>query len=92
MRCCALEIAIDPAGRKRDADRHVGLGRMGGNMVARLREHGHTVVGYDAAPGVGDVSSLDELVAALDDQRPRVVWVMVPAGSTPSGSASSTPG
>lgn len=58
----------------------VGLGRMGANMAARLRERGHEVVGYDPAPDVDAVRSLDELVAALDDERPRVVWVMVPAG------------
>lgn len=57
----------------------VGLGRMGGNMVTRLRQGGHRVVGYDANPAVSDVSSLAALVAALD--APRTVWVMVPAGA-----------
>ncbi len=56
----------------------VGLGRMGGNMAERLRRAGHTVVGYDQAPGARDVDSVDALVAALP--APRVVWVMVPAG------------
>jgi 6-phosphogluconate dehydrogenase len=56
----------------------VGLGRMGGNMRERLRRAGHTVVGYSRTPAVRDVASLEELVAKLD--RPRVVWVMVPAG------------
>jgi 6-phosphogluconate dehydrogenase len=59
----------------------VGLGRMGGNMAARLREHGHEVVGYDPAPGVGEAGSLEELVSALEPEQPRVVWVMVPAGN-----------
>ena len=60
----------------------VGLGRMGGNMRTRLRNAGHTVVGYDRNPDVSDVSSLEELVAKLGegDQGHRVVWVMVPAG------------
>ena len=56
----------------------VGLGRMGGNMAERLRRGGHTVVGFDRAPGVRDVDSLEALVQALPT--PRVVWVMVPAG------------
>ncbi len=56
----------------------VGLGRMGGNMTERMRRGGLTVVGYDRAPGVRDVESLEALVAALPT--PRVVWVMVPAG------------
>src|ERR1700712_3374152 len=51
---------------------------MGGNMAHRIKNAGHTVVGYDRDPGVRDVASLEELVAALP--APRVVWVMVPAG------------
>ena len=56
----------------------VGLGRMGGNMRERLRRGGHEVIGYDRDPGVSDVGSLSELVAALPS--PKVVWVMVPSG------------
>ncbi|AII10874.1 phosphogluconate dehydrogenase (NAD(+)-dependent, decarboxylating) [Rhodococcus opacus] len=56
----------------------VGLGRMGGNMRERVRAAGHDVVGFDSDPSVRDVGSLVELVARLS--RPRVVWVMVPAG------------
>ncbi|MFG3151888.1 phosphogluconate dehydrogenase (NAD(+)-dependent, decarboxylating) [Streptomyces sp. NPDC048219] len=56
----------------------VGLGKMGGNMRERLRNAGHTVVGYDTNPEKADVASLVELVEQLD--RPRAVWVMVPAG------------
>ena len=36
----------------------VGLGKMGGNMRTRLRNAGHTVVGYDRNPDVADVGSL----------------------------------
>ena len=61
----------------------IGLGRMGGNMAERLRRGGHTVVGYDRAPGVRDVDSLEALVAALPT--PKVVWVMVPAGAATTG-------
>lgn len=66
----------------------VGLGKMGGNMVRRLRGAGHDVVAYDRddalarslgeETGARPVGSLEELVAALD--APRHVWVMVPHG------------
>ncbi|HLI15708.1 MAG TPA: decarboxylating 6-phosphogluconate dehydrogenase [Acidimicrobiales bacterium] len=65
----------------------VGLGRMGANMSLRLVGHGHDVLGYDLgaparqaleAKGVPTVASLAELAARLP--RPRLVWVMVPAG------------
>ncbi|HEV8111838.1 MAG TPA: decarboxylating 6-phosphogluconate dehydrogenase [Planctomycetota bacterium] len=65
----------------------VGLGRMGGNMVRRLVRGGHTCVAFDrdasrvaeiAAEGAKGVSTLHELAAALP--KPRVVWVMLPAG------------
>ncbi|MBA2560060.1 MAG: decarboxylating 6-phosphogluconate dehydrogenase [Propionibacteriales bacterium] len=56
----------------------VGLGKMGSNMLERLRRGGHTVVGFDRNPDASDVANLEELVAALP--APKVVWVMVPAG------------
>jgi 6-phosphogluconate dehydrogenase len=56
----------------------VGLGRMGGNMAARLGAAGHDVVGYDAFSEASQVTSLADLVGKLD--APRVVWTMVPAG------------
>ncbi len=57
----------------------VGLGRMGGNMRARIESAGHTVIGYDTNPEISDVPSIAELVAALPEAG-RVVWIMVPAG------------
>ena len=57
----------------------VGLGKMGNNMRARLRNGGIEVTGYDPRPEVSDVPTLEALVAALPEDR-RVVWVMVPAG------------
>ncbi|MFE1250620.1 phosphogluconate dehydrogenase (NAD(+)-dependent, decarboxylating) [Streptomyces sp. NPDC058735] len=56
----------------------VGLGKMGGNMRERLRNAGHTVIGYDTDPERSDVASLGDLVNRLE--APRTVWVMVPAG------------
>ena len=67
----------------------IGLGRMGGNMVTRLLQHGQQVVAFDSSAeavaraeeqGAAGAHSLEELVARLTD-RPRVVWVMVPAGA-----------
>lgn len=57
----------------------VGLGKMGYNMRARLREDGHDIVGYDPRPEVSDVGSLRDLAGALNT--PRIVWVMVPSGT-----------
>jgi 6-phosphogluconate dehydrogenase len=65
----------------------IGLGRMGGNMVRRLMKGGHACVVYDrgadvvaafAREGATGAKSLEELVSKL--QKPRSVWIMVPAG------------
>lgn len=56
----------------------VGLGKMGGNMRERVRNAGHTVVGYDTNAAISDVPDLAGLVTKLT--APRAVWVMVPAG------------
>jgi len=56
----------------------VGLGKMGANMRERVRDAGHTVIGYDTNPEISDVADLAGLAAELT--APRVVWVMVPAG------------
>lgn len=58
----------------------VGLGKMGGNMAQRLRNGGHTVVGYSRGDDAKrDVDSLEALVERLS--APRVVWLMIPAGA-----------
>lgn len=61
----------------------IGLGRMGGNMRARLRDNGITVTGYDPNPAVTDVPTIAELAQAVP--APRVIWVMVPAGEITTG-------
>nr|WP_301542430.1 decarboxylating 6-phosphogluconate dehydrogenase [Pseudomonas sp. CVAP\ len=66
----------------------IGLGRMGGNIARRLMLNGHTTVVYDrntafvdtlSEEGATGVADLPALVAALD--KPRAVWVMLPAGA-----------
>ena len=57
----------------------IGLGRMGGGLAERLRRGGHEVVGYDRDASLSDVPTLEALVERLS--KPRVAWVMVPAGA-----------
>jgi 6-phosphogluconate dehydrogenase len=55
----------------------VGLGKMGGNMRTRIRNAGHTVVGYDTNQEISDSTSLADMVSKLTGS-PKVVWIMVP--------------
>src|SRR3954464_11666143 len=65
----------------------IGLGRMGGNIVRRLMKHGHRTVVYDKDPkavatlageGAAGAAALEGFGGKLE--RPRAVWVMLPAG------------
>ncbi|MGE3481086.1 MAG: phosphogluconate dehydrogenase (NAD(+)-dependent, decarboxylating) [Gammaproteobacteria bacterium] len=66
----------------------IGLGKMGGNMVRRLRRADFEVVGYSPAEeerqalvnevGMIGAPNIGGLIKRLD--APRVVWVMVPSG------------
>ena len=65
----------------------IGLGRMGGNMTERLMKGGHEVVAFDRTPatvqkyealGAKGAHSLQDVISNL--RRPRIVWIMVPAG------------
>ena len=63
---------------------YIGLGKMGLNMVLRLKEKGHKVVAYNRSPeprkkaqknGIETVSTIPELISKL--HAPRLIWIMV---------------
>jgi 6-phosphogluconate dehydrogenase len=65
----------------------VGLGKMGANMARRLMNGGHECAVFDVDPakiadmekaGAKGASELGAFIALL--QKPRTVWMMVPAG------------
>ena len=65
----------------------IGLGRMGANLVRRLMRDGHSCVVYDVneaavkeleGEGAIGASSMADLISKME--RPRNVWIMVPAG------------
>lgn len=65
----------------------IGLGKMGANLSLNLMEHNHAVVAFDVnkeavktleEQGAVGAHSIEELVKKLE--KPKVAWVMVPAG------------
>jgi 6-phosphogluconate dehydrogenase len=65
----------------------IGLGRMGGNIIRRLMQHGHEGVVYDrdqkavdmlAGEGAVAATGLADIKAKLE--KPAIFWVMLPAG------------
>jgi 6-phosphogluconate dehydrogenase len=67
----------------------IGLGKMGGNMCRRLMKAGHACVVYArstdtretfAKAGAEAAHSIEDAVKRLTE-RPRVVWLMLPAGA-----------
>ena len=66
----------------------IGLGKMGGNMSARLLRAGHSVVVHDRDPATiaeyvkrGGTGARD-LAEVVDQLSPRrIVWLMIPAGA-----------
>ena len=67
----------------------VGLGRMGAGLVGRLTRAGHDCVGTDPSPearktiegfGANSADSMADLVKKLE--KPRAIWLMVPAAIT----------
>jgi len=76
----------------------IGLGRMGANMVRRLTKGGHECVIFDVQksaidalvhPGAVAAFSMGDLVDKLD--KPRIIWLMVPAAVVDEDLALLTP-
>jgi 6-phosphogluconate dehydrogenase len=66
----------------------IGLGKMGYNLALNMSEHGFKVKAFDlsteavkkaeASEGIEGFTSIEALIGTLD--KPRVFWMMVPAG------------
>src|SRR5499427_1812004 len=76
----------------------VGLGRMGANMVRRLMKNGHNCVVFDmsqksvaelAGEGATGSSSIQDFISKL--QKPRAIWLMIPAAVVDSTIAEIAP-
>lgn len=58
---------------------YVGLGKMGANMVLRLREQGIEVFAWNRSDhDLKSVATIEELVERLTT--PRIIWLMLPQG------------
>src|SRR4051794_5284502 len=66
----------------------VGLGRMGANMVRRLLRNGHRAVVFDMSPRAVEELAAENAAGAADVrdlvrqlEKPRAIWLMVPAAA-----------
>jgi len=76
----------------------IGLGRMGANMVRRLLKQGHQCVVFDRSPKTVEELSKEKAVGAstLADlvkklEKPRAIWLMIPAAYVDQGIADLVP-
>jgi len=76
----------------------IGLGRMGANMVRRLVKEGHRCVVFDRSPKTVNELSQDKATGStsLQDfatklEKPRAIWLMVPAAGVDETIASLLP-
>src|SRR5438105_1176376 len=76
----------------------IGLGRMGANMVRRLVRGGHECVVFDRSPKAVQELTQDKAIgaASLADlvkklEKPRAVWLMVPAAAVDASIADLLP-
>ncbi|MEN8262880.1 MAG: phosphogluconate dehydrogenase (NAD(+)-dependent, decarboxylating) [Nitrospirota bacterium] len=77
----------------------VGLGKMGMNMVQRLLNDGHEIIAYARTSktvkkaediGAEGAASLNDIIVKLE--KPRVIWLMVPAGKATEDTLNSIAG
>ncbi len=76
----------------------IGLGRMGANMVRRLIKNGHQCVVYDRSPKPSRLwprkvppAPVPSMIFIAKLQKPRAIWLMVPAAVVDSSIAELLP-
>ena len=71
----------------------IGLGKMGGNMSRRLMKSGHSCVVFSRTAKTREALAKEGAIAAMSladvvkrlTEKPRAVWLMLPAGETTDG-------
>ena len=76
----------------------IGLGRMGSNMARRLLKGGHRVVAYNRSPKPVEALVKEKATGAADLrdlagklEKPRAIWLMIPAAAVDNVIAGLTP-